>query len=208
MKVMKIIGVAVLLLIVVGTIIATVGCGRKYSLTINVSGQGITNPTTGIQSYGSGKSVTVTAAPASGWQFDGWSGSVSGTSTSTVVTMDSDKSITANFTLAPITIVDSSITIVSGDTYYIDLTAGYYNVSFTSDDDVTVQWLGGNVDLGNNVDPEATATTTPNGGAVTTRSYTKNNVQAYGSTTLKIYNPTGIFNNPTALLHLTIIKVK
>ena len=50
----------------------------------------------GTTSYDTGTQVTVTAAPASGYNFSGWSGDCSG-SASCVVTMDGDKSVTARF---------------------------------------------------------------------------------------------------------------
>ncbi len=51
----------------------------------------------GTTSYDAGTQVTVTATPASGYNFSGWSGDCSG-SGSCVVTMDGDKSVTAKFT--------------------------------------------------------------------------------------------------------------
>jgi plastocyanin len=47
--------------------------------------------------YISGTVVTATATPSWGYELDNWSGDASGTSTSVTVTMNSDKSITANF---------------------------------------------------------------------------------------------------------------
>jgi tetrahydromethanopterin S-methyltransferase subunit E len=47
--------------------------------------------------YTSGDNVTVTASPASGYEFDHWSGDISGTAASVTVTMNSDKSIIAHF---------------------------------------------------------------------------------------------------------------
>jgi plastocyanin len=47
--------------------------------------------------YLSGTVVTATATPSWGYEFDNWSGDASGTATSLTVTMNSDKSITANF---------------------------------------------------------------------------------------------------------------
>jgi hypothetical protein len=47
--------------------------------------------------YLSGTVVTATAIPFSGYEFDNWSGDAYGTATSVTVTMNSDKSITANF---------------------------------------------------------------------------------------------------------------
>lgn len=68
-----------------------------HDLTINVDGQGTTNPSVGTYEYDSGTQVTITASPASGWGFDHWSGDTSGTSSTVVITMDSDKDVTAYF---------------------------------------------------------------------------------------------------------------
>jgi uncharacterized repeat protein (TIGR02543 family) len=38
------------------------------------------------------------ASPASGWQFDSWTGDASGTTNPVTVVMDGDKSVTANYT--------------------------------------------------------------------------------------------------------------
>ena len=73
------------------------GTPTQYTLTTNTVGQGsITlNPTGGT--YNEGTVVTLTANPASGWQFDGWSGDLSGSTNPTTITMDSAKSVTAAF---------------------------------------------------------------------------------------------------------------
>jgi len=68
-----------------------------HDLTISVNGQGTTNPSVGTYKYDSSTQVTITASPASGWKFDHWSGDASGTSPTIVITMDSDKDITAYF---------------------------------------------------------------------------------------------------------------
>jgi len=70
-----------------------------YDLTISVSpaGAGTTDPAVGTHSYAEGTQVTVTAHPASGYQFSHWSGDATGTSPTIDVTMDAHKSITANF---------------------------------------------------------------------------------------------------------------
>jgi uncharacterized repeat protein (TIGR02543 family) len=69
----------------------------KYTLTTNTAGQGsITlDPPGGI--YNEDTVVTLTAEPASGWQFDGWSGDLSGTANPTTIIMDSNKTVTATF---------------------------------------------------------------------------------------------------------------
>lgn len=52
---------------------------------------------TGAGTYDSGKIVMVTAIPATGYTFTGWSGARSDTSLSVTLTMNSNKSVTANF---------------------------------------------------------------------------------------------------------------
>jgi hypothetical protein len=74
-----------------------------YTLTISVnnSAWGTTDPAPGAHTYPQGQQVTVTAIPASGYRFSYWSGDASGTSASITVTVDRNKSITANFEVAP-----------------------------------------------------------------------------------------------------------
>ena len=69
-----------------------------HTLTIQVSGSGSTAPTVDIYSYGEGTVIDITAIPDSGWQFDSWTGDVADSSAATTtVTMDCDKTVTANF---------------------------------------------------------------------------------------------------------------
>jgi uncharacterized repeat protein (TIGR02543 family) len=69
-----------------------------YTLTIAAGSGGITNPSPGSHTYDEGTEVTITATPNSGYIFVGWSGDVTSTTNPITITMDSDKSITANFT--------------------------------------------------------------------------------------------------------------
>lgn len=63
-----------------------------------VTGQGIACPGDCSQSYLKDAAVALTAAPASGSHFAGWSGACSGTSATCDLTMNAGKSVTATFT--------------------------------------------------------------------------------------------------------------
>ena len=71
------------------------------TLTVNSSGSGTVTVSPDQPSYLQGEPVTLTAVPANGWQFDGWSGDASGSSNPLTVTMNSNKSVTATFTQLP-----------------------------------------------------------------------------------------------------------
>ncbi len=59
--------------------------------------------------YASGTSVTLTAAPAAGWNFSGWSGACSNASGTCTVTMSQARDVTALFESAPV--VTRSLTV-------------------------------------------------------------------------------------------------
>ena len=50
--------------------------------------------------FANGESVRLQAMPTSGYQFDGWSEDLSGTSNPTTIVIDCDKQVTANFSQA------------------------------------------------------------------------------------------------------------
>ena len=83
------------------TITAT--SGATYSMTFTpehklvrtVSGQGSVSGSDGF--YTAGSSLQLTAAPASGYQFTGWSGSASGSANPLTILLDAPKTVTANF---------------------------------------------------------------------------------------------------------------
>jgi len=66
-------------------------------VTISVDGQGTTTPDSGTYTYDEGTQVTITATPASGWEFDHWGGDASGSSPTFVITIDSNKTVNAYF---------------------------------------------------------------------------------------------------------------
>jgi hypothetical protein len=77
---------------------------QDVALSVSVTGSGaVTSSPTGIScpsscsaNFAPGTLVTLTATPASGWKFNGWSGTCSGTGTCSV-TMNSAQSVTATF---------------------------------------------------------------------------------------------------------------
>ncbi len=75
----------------------TVVVQEEYDLTINIDGEGSTNPSEGTHSYAEGEEVTVEATPADGWYFDGWTGDEEGLGEEMTITMNEDMEITAQF---------------------------------------------------------------------------------------------------------------
>ncbi len=81
-----------------GTSVSASDFFMQYALATNAQGSGsITlNPAGNV--YDEGTSVTVTAAPALGWKFQDWDGALDGPIASQTLVMNSDKSVTAQFT--------------------------------------------------------------------------------------------------------------
>jgi uncharacterized protein YkwD len=76
-----------------------------YTLTLVANGSGSTSPSVGQHTYVAGTVVSISATPASGYQFVNWTGNV-GTvantnAASTTITMNGAYSITANFEAIP-----------------------------------------------------------------------------------------------------------
>lgn len=74
---------------------------NSYTLTLVTNGQGTISlsPTGGV--YAGNTTVTVTATPASGWVFTGWSGGASGSANPLSVTITNNLSLTGNFAQLP-----------------------------------------------------------------------------------------------------------
>ena len=68
-----------------------------YTLTATTSSGGTVNLNPTASTYNSGTDVSITAIPSSGYQFIGWSGSVTSTVNPLTITMNGDKSIMATF---------------------------------------------------------------------------------------------------------------
>jgi len=70
----------------------------NLNLTINIIGNGATSPAAGVHTYLRGEEVNLTATPDPGWEFSGWSGAITEASATALITIDSDKEVTATFT--------------------------------------------------------------------------------------------------------------
>src|SRR5665648_505414 len=78
---------------------------ETYALTmaVNPSGGGTTSPAVGAHpGYAENQVVNITATPATGYHFVNWTGAVTGSVNPTTVTMDANKTVTANFDLTDV----------------------------------------------------------------------------------------------------------
>ena len=74
-------------------------CPGPRILTLSATAGGTTDPEPGTYPYDGGTEVTIKGIPNSGYRFTNWSGDASGTYYQITIAMDSDKSITANFSV-------------------------------------------------------------------------------------------------------------
>lgn len=73
------------------------GTAGPFTLTTNVSGAGTVTRDPNAAIYPNGTIVTLTATAAPGFTFAGWSGDVMGNADPTTITMNANKTVTANF---------------------------------------------------------------------------------------------------------------
>ena len=69
----------------------------QYALVANVVGSGTVARNPDQTTYNFGDVVTLTATPAAGWTFAGWSGDLSGSANPQTITINSNKAVTATF---------------------------------------------------------------------------------------------------------------
>ncbi|HOI34435.1 MAG TPA: Ig-like domain-containing protein [Mesotoga infera] len=81
---------------------------KTYTLTTNTVGQGTVTKNPSKPTYDHGEEVELTATPDEGWSFVDWSGDLSGTANPANITMDSNKTVTATFTIKKYTIAASA----------------------------------------------------------------------------------------------------
>ncbi|MFP3872200.1 MAG: InlB B-repeat-containing protein [Candidatus Aenigmatarchaeota archaeon] len=70
---------------------------KEYELTIDVKGEGTTEPEPGVHTFSEGEEVALEALPEEGWIFEGWTGDQQSSEDSITITMDANRSITAHF---------------------------------------------------------------------------------------------------------------
>ena len=85
-----------------GQLISSEGCKEElepdeYKLTIATTSGGSVSPDVGEYYYDAGTSVTVTATADDGYTFSKWSGASSSTNAKITITMNNNKTLTANF---------------------------------------------------------------------------------------------------------------
>lgn len=72
-----------------------------YTLSVTTSGSGSVAKEPDKTRYSRNEEVELTATPAEGWQFDSWSGGLTGSTNPDTIVMSSNQSVTATFTEAP-----------------------------------------------------------------------------------------------------------
>jgi len=162
----------------------------QYTLTMQVTGSGSTNPAVGTHDYDDRTEVSITASPDSGWQFDSWSDNVADPfSASTTVTMDSNKSVTATFIEETPTQYTLTTATVGSGSVALSPSGGIYNegtvvtLSATADSGwVFSSWSG---DLTGSTNPE---TITMNAGKTVTATFTEVTPTQYTLTVTTVGN--------------------
>ncbi|MCB2380560.1 InlB B-repeat-containing protein, partial [Hymenobacter sp. BT635] len=94
----------------------TLSPASSFSLTTPVVGSGTVGRSPNATTYASGSVVSLTATPAAGFVFSGWSGDATGTNNPLSVAMSANKTITATFAAAPTGPAVVSFTLINADT--------------------------------------------------------------------------------------------
>ena len=111
---------------------------RKYPLTVSITGSGtvseeIISAGKTTTEYTSGSVIRLTANASDGWSFSSWSGNVSSTQNPIEVSINEAKTVTAAFS-----VIDSSTSSTTGNTYNQDNAPGYINVNGQGEFNLTI----------------------------------------------------------------------
>src|SRR5436309_2151397 len=138
---------------------------NTYALDVTTAGSGTVAKSPDHASYDHGSSVELTATPATGYHFVGWSGDATGSTNPLSVTMDAAKSITATFAIntyvLDVTVAGSGTVAKSPDhaSYdhgsSVELTAtpavGYHFVGWSGDATGATNPLSGTMDAAKSI---------------------------------------------------------
>jgi len=145
------------------TVTANFVAAYTLSMAVNEAAGGTTDPAVGDHVYAQGTVVDITATAATNWQFDNWTGDVADpNAATTTVTMDADKTVTANFS-STITYTLTMTAVTNGSTDPAEGAHPGYNpgedvaiAATPAEGYEFVNWTG---DVGTVVDVDAASTT-------------------------------------------------
>ncbi|PIS40359.1 MAG: hypothetical protein COT32_00140 [Candidatus Nealsonbacteria bacterium CG08_land_8_20_14_0_20_36_22] len=169
-----------------------------YTLSINQTGSGSVTKNPNQSSYASGTTVTLTATAAAGYTFSSWSGDLTGTTNPATITMNSNKTITANFAQLSGTIV--TVSSASG-------AAGATNIAVP----ITVSGLGAQkvyaIDITLTYDQSLITATGVQKGSITSSWNLESNVSTAGQARIALYSSTELASSGGEIAKL-IFSVK
>jgi pectate lyase/pectin methylesterase-like acyl-CoA thioesterase len=113
-----------------------------FTLSTATIGLGVIQTNPAGSTFIAGTPVTLTAVPAAGWQFGGWTGDLTGAANPATITMDANKSVTATFVQVPpaITTQPLSQTVTAGSSVT-------FNVAATGTPPLGYQWKKDGTDI-------------------------------------------------------------
>ncbi len=123
----------------------------QYTLTLTITGIGTVTPLPDLPLYDSASIVQLTANPATGFKFSGWSGDTTGTANPITIPMNMNRSITATFVIDHNLSVPAKFSTIQGAVNFarhgdtVVVSPGTYNESviINSKDSLVVLATGG-----------------------------------------------------------------
>ena len=179
---------------------------QQYSLALNMVGSGYIALDSPSGVYQTGAMATLTAMPASGFQFSGWSGDLSGVMNPATIHMSANKSVTATFAAWPPprrlmvdTVGSGTVAVNPAREFYDDSSM----VTLTATPQTGFQFTGWSGDLNDTANP---ATLTMNADKKVTATFAilppvqySLAVNTLGSGSITLNPPGGIYNEGTAV---------
>jgi len=186
-------------------VVQSASSNPTYTLTVSVTGNGSVARNPNQATYNSGDVVTLTATPAAGWNFTGWSGDLSGSANPQAITITGNKVVTATFTQNQYSL---AVNVVGSGSVTKNPDQATYNpgdvVTLTATPAAGWNFTGWNGDLTDSANPQAITIT---GNKVVTATFTQQsqytlavNVAGSGSVTK---NPDQAAYNPGDVVTLT-----